>query len=163
MATRNAALYSPLAAWIAVAVLLTGCGGRRATLRPAAATVAAPVAVAKTITITAAQVFDNSMIGQTWVFENGYGEQSTIEVQPAPACVAGVCGENVVFHYTKSACRAYWQPGICGAELWFTLHREADGSWRNLSSKIIFPTGFTLCFRFNPPTFRSSSHTIISV
>jgi hypothetical protein len=126
-----------IAPLLAATLLITGCAGRKARAGP----VAAPM------TITSAEVFNLSMIGQTWVFENGYGEQSAIEVQTAPACVAGVCGENVVFHYTKSACRAYWQPDICGAELWFTLHREADGSWRDLSSKIIFPAGcpYDLC------------------
>ncbi|MBZ5523383.1 MAG: hypothetical protein LAP21_14195 [Acidobacteriia bacterium] len=149
MAIRTAALNF-LSAWLVIAALLAGCGEKRATPHPAAAIATAP----KSITITAAQVFNRSMIGQTWVFENGYGEQSTIEVQASPPCVAGVCEENVVFHYTKSACRAYWQPGICGAELWFTLHREADGSWRDIGSKIIFPTGcpYELCIPHNART-----------
>jgi len=152
MTTRRAFANLLLAAWMAVAVLLSGCGAKRSTARPPAAPsvavrASAPVAAGPAITLTAAQVFDRSMIGQTWVFENGYGEHTTIEVQAAPACVAGVCGENAVFHYTKDACRAYWQLGNCGAALWFTLHHEADGSWRSLSSKIIFPGGcpYDLC------------------
>jgi hypothetical protein len=79
--------------------------------------------------ITAAQVFNVSMIGQTWTFENGYGDQTFIQVQSAPFCAFGICdGKSVVWVFTKSNDRAYWDPGFA-SELWFYLHLEADGSW----------------------------------
>ncbi len=131
--------------FLAGSLLLPGCNRK-----PVTAAGPTPAEVV----ITSAQVFNLSMIGQTWVFTNGYGDRSTIEIQSAPACVAGICGNNVVFHYTKTACRAYWLPGVCGAELWFTLHQETDGSWRSIASKMRFPEGcpLGLCRPHDAPT-----------
>jgi len=130
---------------LAGSLMLPGCNRK-----PVVAAEPSPAEVV----ITSAQAFNLSMIGQTWVFANGYGDRSAIDVQSAPACVAGICGNNVVFHYTKTACRAYWLPGVCGAEIWFTLHQEPDGSWRSIASKMRFPEGcpLGLCRPHDAPT-----------
>lgn len=69
------------------------------------------------------------MIGQVWIFQNGYGDLTTVSVE-APGSGTGVPpGQNVVLHYTKSNARAYWMPVDPTAELWFMLHQESDGGW----------------------------------
>jgi hypothetical protein len=93
-------------------MVIAGCSGN------SAAPVPAPV------TITAGQVFNAAMIGQTWTFQNGYGDVSTIDIQAAAFCEAGICdGKSVVMHFAKTVCvhtgnRAYAERN-CG--LSFTL------------------------------------------
>jgi hypothetical protein len=120
--------------FLALLFILVGCGGGSMATKP--------------VTLTSAQVFNRSMIGQTWTFQNGYGDISTIDIQPAAQCEAGICdGQSVIWHFSKTVCRSYWQPGVCGAELWFVIHQEKDGSWRSIASKVSFPQGcpYALC------------------
>jgi hypothetical protein len=104
-----------------IIVGLIGCGGN----------VSAPRS-APSVTIQAAQVFSNH--AETWEFKNGYGDLTTIEVQPQPDGTS-------VWHYTKNADRAYWTPGAKDAELYFTLEKAADGSWYNSTGHVLFPFG----------------------
>jgi hypothetical protein len=131
---------------LSLILFLAGCTGHAS--KPASKSGPELNPTPASVTIHAGEVFDTAMIGQTWVFQNGYGDQTVINVQPAQFCEAGICdGKSVIWHYTKSPCRAYWQPGVCGAELWFVIHQEADGSWRSIASKINFPKGcpYSLC------------------
>jgi hypothetical protein len=112
------------------------------------------------VTLTAGQVFSASMIGQTWTFQNGYGDISSIDIQRAAFCEAGICdGKSIVMHFAKTACRSYWQPGVCGAELWFVIHLEADGSYRTIASKVNFPQGcpYALCVPSTAPTLTTQN------
>jgi hypothetical protein len=134
-------------------MVIAGCSGN------SAAPVPAPV------TITAGQVFNASMIGQTWTFQNGYGDVSTIDIQAAAFCEAGICdGKSVVMHFAKTVCRSYWQPGVCGAELWFVIHLEADGSYRAIASKVKFPQGcpYSLCVPSTAPTLTTQNPQLIA-
>jgi hypothetical protein len=102
--------------------------------------------------ITADQVFDTSMIGQTWHFKDGFNDDMWIAIEAAPQpVIAGYGGTNVVWHYTKSGCNGYWAIGTCNAELRFVLHKvdQTDinngmtaeiGSWLSTASLISFPT-----------------------
>jgi hypothetical protein len=96
------------------------------------------------ITLSAAQVFSPT-VGQVWTFQNGYGDTTTIAIQAAPDPAACISGKNIVWHYSKSAARAYWQLGVADAELDFVLHQEADGSWRSVASLISFPHSCPYC------------------
>jgi hypothetical protein len=114
-----------------LAFALAGCGGGSIAPQPKP-----PQAV----TMTASQVFNRSMIGQTWTFQDTYGDTMWIEIQQANFCEAGICdGKSVLWHYTKSNARGYWQPGFDGAENWFILHEESDGSWRCVVNKVNMP------------------------
>ena len=74
-----------------------------------------------------------------------------IDVQPQPPESAWISGENLVWHYTKSCSddpagtRAYWEPNIPYAELWFMLHRQSDGSWIHNHMLINFPESCAWC------------------
>ncbi|HEY2234166.1 MAG TPA: hypothetical protein VGK01_11900 [Candidatus Angelobacter sp.] len=103
-----------------LAILAVGCGGGSMS-KPA------PVVVP---VITASQVFSNS--AETWTFKNGYGDLTTIEVQPQP-------DGSTVWHYTKNADRAYWQPGI-QSELYFRMELDG-GQWYSPDFRVIFPSG----------------------
>lgn len=104
--------------------------------------------------ITAAQVFTAAMVGQTWTFKNAYGDTTLIRIEHAPAeGAAGFTGNNVVFHYTKSNTRAYWNPGTPKAELWFVLHEQPDGSWSSTASLINFPQSCGFCT--DPPNWKT--------
>jgi hypothetical protein len=81
--------------------------------------------------VTAAQVFSN--IAETWTFKNGYGDLTSIDVAPQP-------DGSTVWHYTKNSDRAYWQPGIPQAELYFRM--ELDGNqWYSPDFRVLFPLG----------------------
>jgi hypothetical protein len=138
MATKN---FTRLFTISVLLFVLVGCGGK-ATSTPASLP-----------TITAAQVFTSSMIGQTWTFQNGYGDLTTIAVESAPAIAAGLAGNKVVFHYRKSNARSYWAPGIPDAELWFVLHQQPDGSWSSTASLINFPKSCSFCT--DPPNWKT--------
>lgn len=124
-------------------VLLVGCGG---SVKPHSSSLALT-------TIKSADVFNTGMIGQTWTFHNGYGDTTTISIEPAPAVAAGFGGNNVVFHFRKDNARAYWNPGTPDAELWFVLHQQADTSWTSTASLISFPKSCIFCK--NPPNWTS--------
>lgn len=109
--------------------------------------------------ITAAQVFTAAMVGQTWTFQNGYGDTTVIRIEQAPAeGAAGFTGNNVVFHYTKSNTRAYWNPGTPDAELWFVLHEQLDGSWSSTASLINFPESCGFCT--DPPNWKTLTSNV---
>ena len=101
-----------------------------------------PVAVQ---TFTASQLFSTSMIGQTWVFQNGYGDITTVEVQAAPDDAAGTHGSHIILHFTKNADRAYWGLNIPGAEDHFLLFQLPDGAWRGVADLPIMPQGCPWC------------------
>ena len=92
------------------AFVLCGCGGRSSELT----------------TITSERVFNIGMTGQTWTFQNGYGDKTFISLERPPLGAYPGCS---VWHYTKDNARAYWQPGVAGAELHFVLCQQVDGSW----------------------------------
>jgi hypothetical protein len=121
MAIQKSTCFSVLLSVLSLSII-SGCGG--GSLSPTH-TAASPADQS----ITAALVFNSSMIGQTWTFEDAYGDQTFIQIQAAPFCAFGICdGKSVVWVFTKTADRAYWDPGFA-SELWFYLHPEADGSW----------------------------------
>lgn len=110
--------------------------------------------------IKAADVFSNK--AETWTFKNGYGDLTWIDVLP-------VDESHTVWHYTKETKeqialrlfglafnalatnqqdavnaiwgRAYWNPTIKDAGLYFDLERTADGSWYSTGGRIIMPQG----------------------
>ena len=96
--------------------ILSGCGGR-----PAAPHI-----------LTAADIFSNK--AETWTFQNGWGDITTIEVSPVDA-------NHSIWHYTKTAARAYWQPGVEQAEDWFDLERDAQGNWYSTGGVENMPLG----------------------
>lgn len=131
--------------------IISGCGGNTS----------APVNASPEVTITAAQVFSASMIGQTWPFHNGYGDITTISVESAPDGAAGFAGVNAIFHYRKNNARAYWNPGTPDAELWFVLHQQADGSWSSTASLINFPQSCAFCT--SPPNWKTLTSDIRAI
>lgn len=120
--------------------IISGCGGASPNMTPKTA---APQS------ITAAQVFDASMIGQTWTLQNGFGDITTITIEVPPAGNY-LPANSVIFHYRKSSCNAYPAVGVCGAEYLFALSPEPDGSWRSLLTAFIFPDA--------PPAWANGSH-----
>jgi hypothetical protein len=150
--------------------ILIGCGGS-AQVRipidsPAPHTTPTPAPVPQ-VTITAASVFSMSNIGQTWEFTNGYADvcKMAVEVPQAvnvepddsevditlsdPTQIAGRTGDTAVIHFNpggiKSNDRCYWMLNVHGAELWFPLHFESDGSARSTSSVINLRNGCPWC------------------
>jgi hypothetical protein len=101
--------------------IFSGCGGNPANIVPA------------TTPIAASQVFSN--IAETWTFQNGYGDISTIDVMPQ-------ADGSTVWHYLKNADRAYWMPDGKSAEIYFFLERDAAGTWYSTGGHIIAPFGF---------------------
>jgi hypothetical protein len=86
--------------------------------------------------ITSEHVFSIAMTGQKWTFRNGYGDKTLISIEPPPTGAYPGCS---VWHYTKDNARAYWQPGIVGAELHFVLCQQDDGSWMSRASLADLP------------------------
>ena len=84
-------------------------------------------------------------VGDIWYFLNEYGDTTTIETIAAPDPIACRSGMNVIWRYKKTAARAYWNPGIEGAEIDFVLHRDPDSSWRSTASVIHFPKSCVSC------------------
>lgn len=97
------------------------------------------------ISITSAQVFSTAMIGQTWTFENSYGDTSTIDVEAAPMDAAGTHGNHIILHFTKSADRAYWGLGIPQAEDHFLMLQLPDGGWRGVADIPTMPQSCPWC------------------
>jgi len=95
--------------------MLSGCGGPDAPR-----------------SLTAADVFSEDMVGQTWVFRSNLSDQTVISVE-APGASDFLPAGCVVFHYTKNRARAYWQPAAGGAELRFVLCPQ-DGAWFAVAS-----------------------------
>jgi|GEM_PF-2579542 hypothetical protein len=126
-----------------------------------------PTPVIPNVTITAASVFSMSNIGQNWTFTNGYGDTCEMAVEAPQANnvepdgsiinitwtdtsqVAGRTGDTAVIHFNpggiKSNDRCYWMVNVHGAELWFPLHFEADGSSRSISSVMDLRNGCPWC------------------
>jgi hypothetical protein len=115
--------------FLSLTIFVSGCGG--------GSMATPPVASQTPESITAAQVFNASMIGQTWTFVNGYGDHTFIAIESAPFCVFGVCdGKSATMHFTKDNARAYLCPGV-QCELWFYLHLDSDNAWRSLGWEMI--------------------------
>lgn len=114
------------------AATLLGCGGSNSP-NPT-----------QTQTITASQVFSTQMIGQTWSFQNSYGDITTIDIQAAPVTdyVPQGC---TVWHFAKTTIRAYWSPGTPNAENWQIVCPAADGSWYSIGNLVGFPSGCSYC------------------
>jgi hypothetical protein len=125
----NSGLLSPCmkSTMLALFLVLLGCGGSNSQLTPASAQVA-PIA--------ADQVFSN--IAETWTFQNAYGDISTIDVLPQP-------DGSTIWHYLKNADRAYWEPGIPNAEIYFNLAFDERGEWYSTGGHILFPQGCPWC------------------
>lgn len=106
---------------------LCGCGGSTVDRTPAP--------------ISSADVFDlNSMTGQTWTFQDGYGDHMFISIEDPPAGFYPGCS---VWHYTKDNARGYWQSGAPEAELHFVICQEPDGAWR-CNASLVSWTGLLL-------------------
>lgn len=94
------------------------------------------------LTITAHDVFIPA--SGLWVFHNGYGDQTNITIWfPGPSDFLPT--GTIFWSYDKSACRAYWQPGVCGAHLDFALAPQLDGSFTSPASLITFPNSCPFC------------------
>jgi len=110
---------------------IVGCGGK--TTNP----VTPIIDNVKDSIITAIQVFNSTMIGQTWTFVNGYGDHTFIAIEAAPFCVFNICdGKTITMHFTKDNIRAYWDPGH-DSVLWFYLHLDSDGAYRAIGWEMI--------------------------
>lgn len=107
---------------LCLTTMFSGCG-RGSPADPPSSSVTAPNV------ITAADVFTNST--KTWIFQNGFGDTTTIEVLPQSA-------GTTTWHYTKSNDRAYWAPGQ-PSELWWYLEKTPDGAWFATGGHVIFP------------------------
>ena len=113
---------------------LAGCGG---SVKQAKIPTPSPT---PTPTITAAQVFSNK--AETWTFENGYGDTTTIEILPQN-------DGSSVWHYLKNADRAYWQPGIA-SELFFRIELDHN-QWYSPDFRVLFPQGCPYSWCGTPP------------
>jgi hypothetical protein len=144
-------------------MLLVGCSGH-------------PVAPAPdgSLVLPAGEIY-TARAGDVWKFVNGYGDTTTITSEAAPDPVACRSGRNIIWHYRKTAARAYWNPGIADAETLFVLHQEKDSSWRSTASVISFPhldpstqtwdildspPGVPLPYQIIPPTLRRGDHFV---
>lgn len=112
------------------AASLIGCGGESQSTQPRS--------------MLAAQVFSSSMIGQTWTFQNAYGDTTTIDIQAAPVTdyIPAGC---TVWHFAKNNARAYWSPGVPSAENSQIVCPAPDGSWYSIGNLISFPSGCSYC------------------
>jgi hypothetical protein len=86
--------------------------------------------------LTADQIFSNK--AETWLFKNGWGDTTTIEVIPVDA-------NHTTWHYTKTAARAYWLPSVEQAENWFDLERDSTGAWYSTGGVDSMPVGCNWC------------------
>lgn len=106
-----------LASLLLAITLISGCGAPQNT---------------DTSQIRADQVFANK--AETWTFQNAYGDISTIEV-------IRVDSHHTTWHYTKTATRAYWSPGVEQAEIWFYMEKDPDGGWYSTGGVVNMPFG----------------------
>lgn len=110
-------LKSTLAISLLFAItIITGCGAHTQQI---------PV-------LTSAQVFSNK--AEVWTFQNAYGDLTFVEIMPQP-------DGSTVWHYTKTADRAYWMVGGRQAELYFFLEKDGQGNWYSTGGHIIAPFG----------------------
>jgi hypothetical protein len=111
------------------------------------------------LTMTASQVFTSSMVGETWTFQNSYGDITIIDIQAAPMTDYVPTG-CTVWHFSKTVARAYWSPGTPSAENWQIVCPAADGSSYAIGNLTAYPNGCSYCsgpFFFDPgsPAVRS--------
>lgn len=124
MASKNLSLFLFL---LIVSIFILGCGGRPQ---------------APTFSITNPYT---PRVGEVWRFRDGYGNMMTITQEAAPSPAACRDGENIIWHFQKENAQSYWAVGVPEAELWFVLHKNADGSWRATESLIKFPESCPWC------------------
>jgi len=115
-------------------IVLAACSASTATVPPAITA----------DSVTASQAY-TPRVGEVWTFVNGYGDTTTVTTEAAANPVACRSDRNVIWHNRKTKARAYWNPGIDGAELLFVLHQNPDSSWRSTASVISFPHSCSYC------------------
>ena len=155
-ALNSHAMKALLAALFLSAIV--GCGGNVKTVQAAPSPTPNPVIASATptpfptpvpvkdqVTITADSVMNMGMIGQTWTFQNSFGEMNTFTIEAVPDGVACHGGNNLAIHMTKTTAHTYWGLGIDQAEVWSVLHQNDDGSWRFISNLLNFPSGCPWC------------------
>lgn len=139
MATKNLShskgnsilMFSKFVLCAAVLMLISACGGQMMPPPTSPVMTGSGDCTANCPVITAASVFSN--IAETWVFQNGYGDPTYIDVLPQP-------DGSTIWHYTKTFCRSYWTPGACRAELYFNLSL-IDGKWYSTGGHVMLPEG----------------------
>lgn len=129
-----AAMKAASALYFLSVILVSGCGAPMQ-----------PKPISNPQTFTAEQVFNTSMIGQTWTFQNGYGDITMVEVQSAPFDAAGTHGTHIILHFVKTADRAYWGVNIPQAEDHFLMFQNPDGSWRGVADIPTLPQSCPWC------------------
>lgn len=129
---------------VALCIAAASCGGQN---RPLPQDTPTPRAfpTPTPLTITAGSVLNMGMIGQTWTFQNSFGDINTFEIQAVPTQTACRGGNNLAIHMTKTIARTYWGLGADKAEVWSVLHQNDDGSWRIITNLINFPVGCPWC------------------
>lgn len=95
-------------------------------------------------TIYASDVFVLPTHATDWMFHDGYGNSLSINVWVGGPTTY-LPANTVIWSYDKSACNAYWEPGICSAHLDFPLVKQPDGSYASVSSLMTFPYGCSWC------------------
>lgn len=104
----------------------------------------ATLAAAQTVTIHASDVFVPPSQAVDWMFHDEYGNSLSINVWTGGPTTY-LPANTVIWSYDKSACLAYWAPGICSAHLDFPLVKQPDGSYVSVASLMTFPYGCSWC------------------
>lgn len=111
-----------------------------------------PIAASPTAAPALNAYFSTDNIGQTWTFQNGYGDMSKISIEAGPVVINGISVPGPLMHFTKKNARAWWQPGTDLAELWFPLVNGSlsanTSGWTSAGSKMDFPLGCWFCASF---------------
>src|SRR5262249_44499301 len=80
-------------------------------------------------------------VGDNWPMVNNLGDKTFWEVLPGPRTAACETGDIFIIHISKDNDRTYWNPNIHGAEDFYYVKRDADGTWRGIqdSPKAVLP------------------------
>lgn len=84
-------------------------------------------------------------LGQSWVMENKFGDQTTYTIEAAPDNAACAAGDNFIMHVTKNSWRTYWGDGIPEAEDRELFHVDLDGTIRGIVDNWQMPQGCPWC------------------
>lgn len=152
-------------------LFLSACGGGSLSPSPSMRTHPATTPAAASPTTIISSVFTPPAPGTSapWYFQDSYGHWLQITVSAVP-CAFGVCDSDIViWHFQKDSCAGYWNPrtpaqcavAVALDELWFVLHRGADGAWRCIGFSYIDYLGIKRKVQILTPPNSAPPYTII--
>lgn len=84
-------------------------------------------------------------VGDSWVMENQFGDQTNYDIETAPGVAGCETGDHFIMHVSKSAARTYWGDGIPLAEDRELFSRDSNGEIRGLADIPFLPASCPWC------------------